>query len=153
MKNKANPQIIELNQKISDLTEKLARTLADYSNLEKRVESQRQMLITMATASFLNKIIPVLDDLTLAQSHLNDPGLKMSLDKLRQVVKSEGIQEISPNVGDSYDELSMSCLTTAEGEDGKVLVVHKVGYKLNDQVIRPAEVVVGKKNTDLNPES
>lgn len=143
-KTKINEQVQVLEAKVLDLSDKLARTLADYSNLEKRIDTQRQMFANLATVNMLNKLVPFLDDLSLTQSHLKDPGLQITLDKLKNVVKSEGIEEINPT-GLPYDALSMTCISTAVGEENIVLVVHKVGYKLDDQIIRPAEVVVGKK--------
>lgn len=134
-----------LHVQIHDLQDKLARSLADYANLEKRIEAQRQMLITLATASMLNKILPVLDDLNLAQQHLSDSGLQITIDKLKQVLKSEGIEEINP-LNQPYDEITMSCIGTQEGPANQVLIVHKIGYKLHDEILRPAEVVVGKIN-------
>ena len=95
----------------------------------------------------LNKLVPVLDDLYLAQTHLKDTGLQLTIDKLKQLIKSEGIQEITPSIGDDFDSLTMSCIGTIDGEDNKIQTLHKIGYKLNDQIIRPAEVVVGKKTS------
>ncbi len=143
--NQTPPALETLHTQIHDLQDKLARSLADYANLEKRIEAQRQMLITLATASMLNKILPVLDDLNLANQHLSDPGLQIALDKLRQVLKSEGIEEINPQ-DQVYDESTMSCIGTQPGPENQVLVVHKIGYKLHDEILRPAEVVVGKVN-------
>lgn len=134
-----------LHTQIHDLQDKLARSLADYANLEKRIEAQRQMLITLATASMLNKILPVLDDLNLAFQHLSDPGLQIAIDKLKQVLKSEGIEEINP-LNQPYDEITMACIGTQDGPANQVLIVHKIGYKLHDEILRPAEVIVGKVN-------
>lgn len=143
--NQTLPSLETLHTQIHDLQDKLARSLADYANLEKRIEAQRQMLITLATASMLNKILPVLDDLNLANQHLSDPGLQIALDKLKQVLKSEGIEEINP-LNQPYDEAIMSCIGTQEGPNNQVIIVHKIGYKLHDEILRPAEVVVGKIN-------
>ncbi len=104
------------------------------------------MWATLATASFLNKLVPFLDDLYLAQNHLKDAGLKIAIDKLKSIIKSEGIEEISPSPGDEYDEKTMTCISVTEGEANKIITLHRTGYKLNDTVIRPAEVVVGKQN-------
>ena len=40
----------------------------------------------------------------------------------------------------------MEAVTTAEGEDGKVVEEIKAGYTLNGEVIRPAQVIVGRAN-------
>ena len=142
MKTK-KPSPVEPN-KLAELQDKLARSLADYAKLEKRVESQRQMFMTLATISIISKMIEVIDDLYLAQGHLKDAGLQMTIDKFNVVLKSEGLTEINPQ-GQTFDPATMECITVSEGEDEKVLEVKKLGYSLNGQVIRPAQVVVGKK--------
>jgi len=149
---KTNPdltvaKIQELEEKNIVLQDKLNRSLADYSNLEKRVESQRQFFVTLATTAVIVKMIEALDDFNLAYSHLSDPGLKMAIDKFVFTLKSEGVEEINP-VGVEFDPASMECTETTSGEDNKVITVRKLGYKLNGHVIRPAQVVVGK--SDLN---
>lgn len=146
MKNKkiSSPDLTLLQNQVAELQEKLSRSLADYANLEKRIESQRQMFVTLATVSIISKMIAVLDDLYLAQGHLQDDGLKMTIDKFLAVLKSEGLEELDPH-DQIFDPATMECLTVAEGEEDKVISVKKLGYSLNGQVIRPAQVIVGKK--------
>ena len=137
----------DLIQKISELEQQLARSLADYSNLEKRIESQRQLFVTLATTSILSKMVEVLDNFYLAQNHLNDPGLKMAIDKFDSVLKTEGLEEINPE-NLEFDPQSMECIEVVEGKTNFVIDVKKIGYKLNGHVIRPAQVSVGK-NSDI----
>ncbi len=136
-------KIPELEEKILDLQNKLTRSLADYINLEKRIESQRQMIMTLATVSIVSKMIDVLDDICLVQSHLKDTGLQMTVDKFKNVLLSEGLKEINPQEQE-FNPATMECIQTSDGKDGFVVSVKKTGYSLNDQIIRPAQVVVGK---------
>lgn len=145
-----NTKNTDLIQKISELekesacvADKLNRSLADYCNLERRIESQRQLFITLATTSILSKMVEVLDDFYLAQKHLNDPGLKMAIDKFNSVLKIEGLQDINPQ-NLEFDPQSMECIQAVDGPDNFVVEVKKLGYKLNGHVIRPAQVTVGK---------
>jgi len=138
-------KIQELEEKNLILQDKLNRSLADYSNLEKRVESQRQFFVTLATTAVVTKMIEALDDFNLAYTHLQDPGLKMAIDKFLSALKSEGVEEINP-VDVEFDPETMECTETASGEENKVITVRKLGYKLNGHVVRPAQVVVGKSN-------
>ena len=55
-------KITELEAKTAQLAENLSRSLADYSNLERRIESQRQLFVTLATTSIITKMVDVLDD-------------------------------------------------------------------------------------------
>jgi molecular chaperone GrpE len=134
---------------INLLSEKLARSLADYSNLEKRIESQRQLFVTLATTSILSKMIEVLDDFYLAQNHLQDPGLQMAIDKFKSVLKIEGLEEINPK-DKEFDPQSMECIQAVAGKENFVVEVKKFGYKLNGHLIRPAQVTVGMPDQIIN---
>lgn len=146
MKTKTTKPIV--TSEVAELKEKLARSLADYVNLEKRIEAQRQMYVTMATVNIVSKMVEVLDDLYLAQDHLQDDGLKMTLAKFYTVLKGEGLAEISTE--GEFNPESMECIATSDGVDNQIISVQKKGYALNGQVIRPAQVIVGKSTKDEN---
>jgi molecular chaperone GrpE (heat shock protein) len=133
----------ELEKQSACLSDKLARSLADYANLEKRIDSQRQLFVTLATTSILSKMVEVLDDFYLTQKHLNDPGLKMAIDKFNSVLKTEGLEEINPKDLE-FDPKFMECIEAVDGKENFVIKVKKLGYKLNGHLIRPAQVSVGK---------
>ncbi|MFA4826929.1 MAG: nucleotide exchange factor GrpE [Candidatus Shapirobacteria bacterium] len=140
---KADKQkIIELENRALELEEKWKRSLADYSNLEKRIDGQRQLFISLVTTGIVAKFIDVLDDLYLAQKHLNDPGLKLAIDKYVAVLKSEGLVEIDHS--QKFDPTTMECIEAVEGEKDKVVEIKKRGYLLNGQCLRPAQVSVGR---------
>lgn len=141
----AAAKLEQLEQKSLLLQDKLNRSLADYANLEKRIESQRQFFVTLATTAIVTKMVEVLDDFNLAYSHLPDAGLKMAIDKFLSVLKSEGVEEINPE-NQEFDPETMECVETVAGEANKVIAVRKLGYKLNGHVIRPAQVAVGQAN-------
>jgi len=119
--------------------------LADYSNLEKRIERDRQLFAVFTSISIITKMVEVLDDLELAYSHLTDPGLKMAIDKFTQVLKNEGLSEIISQ-DQLFDPVKMECVDTASGPDNQVISVKKTGYTLHGQIIRPAQVIVGKSS-------
>lgn len=146
MKNKS-PKLNTSNE-VQELKEKLARSLADYANLEKRIEAQRQMYVTMATVSIVTKMIAVLDDLYLTYGHLQDAGLKITIDKFVSTLSSEGLSEIKTDT--EFNPETMECIATAPGEDNQIISVEKRGYSLNGQVIRPSQVIVGKKDLITN---
>jgi len=143
-----NTKNTEILEQITSLEDKLARSLADYSNLEKRIESQRQLFVTLATTSILSKMVEVLDDFNLAQKHLNDPGLKMAIDKFNSVLKIEGLEEINPQ-NLEFDPQSMECIAAVDGRENFVIEVKKLGYKLNGHLIRPAQVTVGTTGQNI----
>lgn len=137
-------KIIDLEKDLFEHKDKLARSLADYANLEKRIDRDRQMFITLATTSIISKMIDVLDDMYLAQNHLKDQGLQIAIDKFVNILKTEGLTEIDAD-NKEFDPQTMDCVEVADGKQNYVLNTKKRGYKLNDHVVRPAQVVVGKE--------
>ncbi len=131
--------------KIAELHDRLNRSLADYQNLEKRIESQKQVFLTFSLMSIFDKLLSSIDDFYLVNSHLNDKGLKMALDKLESVLKSEGLEEIDA-LQKTFDPHTMDCVdTTDKAKKDIVYSVSKKGYKFNGTVVRPAQVIVGTK--------
>lgn len=70
-------------------------------------------------------------------------------------LESEGVTEISPKVGDKFDETIMDAVDTeeSEGEENLVLRVYQKGYRLHDRMVRHARVVVSKHPTKEEKEN
>ena len=134
-----------LKQKIIELENQIKRTLADYQNLEKRVgEEKREWLLT-ANKNLLLRLLPILDTLMLAGQHSQDQSLQVSIDQFLDVLKSEGVMRIETKDKD-FDPRLMECLETVAGEKNKAIEETRAGFRLNDIVLRPAQVRVGKGN-------
>lgn len=142
-KDSFGPEKAKLEQQIKELEDKLARSLADYVNLEKRHGEQHQLFATLAIAAFITQMLEVLDDLQLAYQHLPDPGLKMAIDHFLSVLKNQGLEEVKAK-DESFNPETMECLAPVDGDDNKVIEVKRPGYLLNGQCLRPAQVFVGK---------
>jgi len=137
-------EVVHLKQKISELENQVKRTLADYQNLEKRVAEQRRDLIINANKHLLLRLLPVLDTLMFALLHTKDKGLELSVQQFLDTLKAEGIKRIETK-DKVFDPKLMECVEATEGEEGKVISEVMAGYLLNDEVLRPAMVKVGKK--------
>jgi len=139
--------------KHEELENQLRRTLADYQNLERRVSEERQLLGKLSTALFIEKMLPVLDNVENAQKHLNDPGLELVLKQFKEVLATEGVEEIKAE-GQEFDPNLHEAIEAESGEiDNKVTKVVAKGYKIEDKVIRPSRVVVSKKNETNNKQN
>lgn len=134
----------KVHQELETVRGMLARALADYDNLSKRVDRERQELGKFASISVIVKLLPVYDNLESAQVHLKDQGLAISLVEFKRVLSEEGLTEISPKAGEEFDENFMEVIETIPGEDkGKVAELVLVGWKYVDgQVVRHAKVKV-----------
>ncbi len=150
-------QVEEEKQKAADNLAGWQRAAADFANYRKRAEQERNELIKYANANLLLKILPILDDFERAmQTMPNDrlaqltwvDGIFLIERKLRAVLESEGLQPI-PALGQEFDpayhEAVLQEETPEASQDGKVLAELQKGYKLNERVLRPTMVKVGKR--------
>ena len=132
----------DADQKVRELEENWKRALADYRNLEKRIESQQQAFVRLANAALIDKLLSILDDLERAASHLKDYGLNLVIGKLNGVLDSEGVKAIKSE-GEAFNPETMDCTEMVNGPKNAVTETVLKGYTLNDHVIRPAKVKVG----------
>lgn len=123
--------------------EQLKRALADYQNLTKRVEGERVEFVKFVLEEFLKKLLPVVDDLEAAEAHLKDAGLSLAVGKLKTILTEEGVAEMVLE-GKPFDPKLAECLELTPGKKEQVVSVSQKGYLLNDKVLRPARVKVGK---------
>lgn len=141
----ADGEIEEIDdEKIIQLEDQLKRAVADYKNLEKRVEENRREWALLSNRILIEKFLPILDDLFLAQKHIQDDGLNISIQKFLEALKTEGVEMIQTK-DDKFDPNTMECVSVQEGEENKILEEVKKGYIMNDNVLRPAQVIVGGK--------
>jgi len=126
----------------------LARALADYDNLQKRVDRERGDLGKVASVGLIVRLLPILDGLESAQVHLHDAGLAISIAEFKKVLSEEGLTEIKPKVGDTFDPELMEAIEVVTGEsNNKVSEVVLVGWKFDDgMVVRHTRVKVSKEN-------
>lgn len=123
------------------------RARADYQNLVRRTQQERQQLIKLATKSLVSDLVQPVEHLSLAAEQLNDKGLNMVVHQFWQVLETHGLQEINP-VGEKFNLETMEAVDTQDEvseEESVVKSVVKRGYRLNGAVIQHAKVVVGRK--------
>ena len=132
----------DLQQRVEELEAKWKRALADYQNLEKRITAQQSEFVKFANSSLIDKLLAVLDDLERALDHSQDKGLKLITNQFRDVLKSEGVEEIKAQ-GESFDPETMDAAELVKGAKNTVITVLLKGYTLNSKVLRPAKVEVG----------
>lgn len=132
-----------LKQQLVEMENNWKRALADYKNLEKRVVEERSAIIQFAGSIFASKLLPILDSLEMLEMHLKDVGLNLTLKEFKQILKSEGLEEIEV-FGKAFDPSNMEAIEVADGEKDKVLEILQKGYLFREKLLRPARVKVGK---------
>ncbi len=142
-KDESQKEIALLKQIISELENQVKRIFADYQNLEKRVAVERREWLIKANKDLILRFLPALDFLLLSSKHIEDEGLKLSIQKFFDILKEEGVEKIK-TVGEEFDQNLMEGIQTVTGEDNKVVEELRTGFKMGEQVLRPAQVSVGK---------
>jgi len=115
--------------------------------LQKRVDFERREWLIKANKDLILKLLPALDFLLLSSKHIKDEGLKLSLQKFFDILRTEGVEKIETE-GREFDPNLMEGITTIAGDENKVVEELRSGFIMGDQVLRPAQVAVGKKETN-----
>lgn len=138
------------NEKIKQLEEQLKRALADYANLKKRSEEERQSVVKFANTVLIVKFLEILDSLETAQKSLKDQGLELIIKKFKDVLASEKITEIEAE-NRIFDPNLHEAVSVVEGaEEDKIVEVFQKGYGLDGKVLRPARVMVTKSSQKVD---
>jgi molecular chaperone GrpE len=133
------------------------RTKADFENYRKRMNSEVQAAAARGKAELIREVVPVLDDLERAlQAAGLDPegdsedglahGVLLVFRGLRETLGRNGVEALDPK-GERFNPNLHEALSTvaADGaESGTVVETMQKGYRLGDQLVRPARVVVAE---------
>ena len=152
------PKKININKEgksereIEHLKNQLARALADYDNLRKRTEREREDFGRVAKVMLIARLLSIYDMLEEAQKHLKDSGLAITIEEFTKVLKEEGIEKIDVKAGDAFNEEVHEAVEVtdlnSDGKDkeGKITEIVLSGWRLVDGVVlRHAKVKVTKK--------
>lgn len=137
-------KIDETKKKLDEMEQNWKRALADYQNLIKRTQEQQSMLRNFACISLVERLLPAMDHLELAATHLQDQGLSIVVDQFHQALKDEGVMKIEA-LHQPFDPNTMECVEIVDGEENMVAEVVSDGYMIQQKVLRPAKVKVGKE--------
>jgi len=130
---------------IDKLKNQLARALADYDNLRKRIEKEKDEFVVIANIKLIMKLLPVWDMLYEAQEHVKDSGIEITLKEFEEVFKEEGVSKIDAGKGNLFDEKVHEAVEVVKGKGKKGVIVDEMltGWQYeNGMVIRPAKVKV-----------
>jgi molecular chaperone GrpE len=144
--------VADLERQRDEYLDHLRRLAADFDNYKKRQARLAEQQTAQAGARILRSLLPVLDDLDRSLDALTKAGVDETLRggvvltsrALREVLTREGLAEIAPDgaVFDPREHEALMAQPTAEVAEGTVLAVVQAGWRLGEQVIRPARVVV-----------
>lgn len=131
-------------QEIKTLTNSWKRALADYQNLEKRIEKEKNDFIAFSNADLILKLLMTLAGLEKAAEHLKDRGLDIVVTEFKKILLEEGLEEIETQ-GAVFDPVLMEAVEVVSGgEKSKIAEVLQKGYLLKGKILLPVKVKVFK---------
>jgi len=147
-------QLAQLKAELTKYKDIALRSVADLDNYRKRMAREKDDAIRYANASFLERLIPILDNFELGlqaakaggnQSAVQD-GLMMVFKQLQEFLASCGVETVDAT-GQHFDpnvHEAIALEQSGQVAEGYVIRQLRKGYRLKDRLIRPANVVVSK---------
>ena len=149
-------ELAQKEEELADCKDKMLRLAAELENFKKRVEREKLEHMKFALEEFAKELLPFLDNLERAVAmakETNDmekmiEGIELTLSGYLKTLEKFGLKTFVAE-GQRFDPNYHEALSVEENpdvEDNIVLKEFLRGYTLHDKVIRPALVVVSKKN-------
>jgi molecular chaperone GrpE len=172
VENKESNELKALQEKLNksqtemaDFKDRYLRAMAETENVRVRMLKQVEDAKSFGIQKFCKDLLEVADVLNMAinntdpsklsddellknpKEHLNSmyKGLVMTEGSLLKIFEKHGLVRIKPNEGEKFDPNQHEAIFRVplpDKESGTINVVTKIGFKLNERVIRAAQVGV-----------
>ena len=160
---KENPEELEseeespsLEEEIESLKDQVLRAKAEVQNVRRVAEQEVRKARLYGVESLAKNFLSVGDNLERAIESLNDDskpedleeGLRLILKSYEDALETGGIISIDPK-GEPFNPEQHEALSVIENEDlepNSIVEVIQKGFMIQDRVLRPAKVIVTKKN-------
>ena len=160
--NELNKKIEELENQNADLKDKYMRAMAETENIRKRAAKEKIDTIKRANKDLLLSLLNFMDNFERAikaGENNNDiqnseyyKGIELIHKQFIDFIHDNGVEEIEC-LGEEFNPNLHEALTVIEVPDcehEKIVEVYAKGYKLNDELLRTAKVIVGKPKDKIN---
>ena len=147
-------RVAEAEARAADYQGRFLRAAADHENYRKRMARDKEELRKFAKGDLISDLLPALDNLKLglqgAEQYKSDDakqvafGFQMVAKQIKDILGESGLKEVDP-VGSAFDPNLHEAASNQPSEEygeGIVAQTLRVGYTLNDKLLRPATVVV-----------
>lgn len=151
-KNKEDKKTEALNEKISELEDKVKRQLAEFENFRNRTEKEKSAMFEVGAKSVIEKMLPIVDNFERGISGLSEEekeapfaaGMQMVYKQLLTELDNLGVKPIEA-VGKEFDPNLHNAVMQVESEEyesGVVAQEMMKGYMYRDSVVRHSMVAV-----------
>jgi len=148
-------ELAEKNGALQISQDKQLRLYAEFENYKKRVARDQTEQLRYANETLLKELLPVLDNLERALSHIKDlpersswtEGVELTYRQWLETLKKFGVTPI-PSVGEVFDpnhHQAVTYLDTRDQPENHVAAELQKGYLYHERVLRPSMVAVARK--------
>lgn len=151
---KINLEIEKMQAEVAEITADLQRTRADFENYRKNTEVRVLSAQKLGEKKAVLAMLPMIDDIERAISHLpsefadnawaqNVVKMHKNLDKNLAKI---GVEKIDSSAGTHFDPQMHEAVQFDDEGDGEEVILAELqpGYKLGNEILRPAMVKVGR---------
>ena len=157
VKNRLEAKLSDAYGKQDDLQNKYLRVHADLENLKKRSIKEREDAVHRTRSQLISDLLPSIDafkmGLSEAEKHTNAKefveGFGMAMKQMNNVLDEYGLVVLEPTEQE-FDPKYHEAINYEINEDldeGTVIKTIRCGYRLGDKLLRPATVILSKKET------
>jgi len=140
-----NTELVECKAQNEALKQNYLRALADYKNLEHRMDQERYRMRNSVKREFVEQLLPILDNLDQAEVFNSDPGLNMIRSLFQKSLQDLGVKEMDL-LGTEFDPAIAEAIEAVAGKQDDIVVeVLQKAYQIDGSVIRHGKVKVSKK--------
>ena len=142
--------LAEITAERDALKEQLLRARAEFDNYRRRMAREMESLRKTAAEGLIRDLLPVADNLERGLAHAEDrahplaQGVELVMKQFAEVLSARGLEPVA-GVGQPFDPNVHEALAQQPSDEhpaDTVAVEFERGYRLGDQVLRPAKVVV-----------
>ncbi len=150
-----NHTLASLQDEFEREKDRYLRLFAEFENFKKRTSRERIEMFKTAGEELMVAMLPVLDDFDRALKEIEKSdddslfqGVKLISSKLKETLRSKGLQTMETKIGDVFDADVHEAITQIPAPDdklkGKIMDVLEKGYSLGDKIVRYPKVVIGQ---------
>ena len=131
-------------EQLKESNDKYLLLYADFENYKRRVQKDKEELVSNTKVKMLQSILDMDNDLNFAIKSSKEEvsnGIKLIVSKLDTFLKSQGIETIQT---ETYDEELHEVISVIPMDETKVVDVVSKGYTLNGKPFRYPKIILGK---------
>lgn len=147
-------RLFKIEEEFYKIKDAFLRARAEVENSKRRSDKEIKKIHKYSLYKFAKSLLPVRDSLESAlkakvsSMKIIKNGINLTLKQLSNIFKENNFIEIFPKVGEDLDPMKHQAISViySNKKNNTIVKVLQCGYMLYKRLLRPALVIVSKKN-------